>query len=103
MSEFLRKNIPVIRAGVDSHNRTCPVPARAILLHPSEHAKLGVLSLWDLDVIADQRVPLGRFRVDCDGSAWGVEDELLAFIESSSVKERTIPAPETEQPLAARR
>lgn len=103
MNEFLAKNTPVIRAGVDHHNATCGVPARAILLHPAEHARLGVSSLWNLDVLADERVRLGRFCVDCEGSAWRVEDELLLYIETSSVKERKIPAPQTEQPLAARR
>jgi len=41
MSDFLRKNIEIIRAGLDRHNLDCPVRARAILLHPTEHEKLG--------------------------------------------------------------
>ena len=74
--DFLNKNIRKIQAGVEHHNRTCGVPARAILMHPTEHAKLGVEKLWGLPICADERVRLGRFRIDCEGSAWRVEDEL---------------------------
>ena len=45
-------------------------------MHPTEHVKLGVEQLWGLPIRADERVRLGRFRIDCEGSAWRVEDEL---------------------------
>jgi hypothetical protein len=102
MSDFLRKNVEKIRAGVDDHNSNCPVPARAILLHPVEHEKLGVEQLWGLAVNADERVRLGYFQVACEGSAWKCEEELAAYTELPATTEpaRTMPAP-MEHPLAA--
>lgn len=91
MSDFLAKNVHVIRSAVDHHNGTCPIPARAILLHPVEHGRLGVTSLWGLAVCADERVRIGHFRIDCGGSAWGVEDELLAYVGQSIVEETPVP------------
>jgi hypothetical protein len=101
--DFLSKNIRKIQAGVQDHNRTCGVPARAILLHPIEHKKLGVRELWGLAVCADERVRLGRFRIDCEGSAWRVEDELELYTQQLTTSTpRTSPGAPLEQPLAAR-
>jgi hypothetical protein len=79
--DFLSKNIRKIQVGVQHHNGTCGVPARAILMHPTEHARLGVEELWGLPICADERVRLGRFRIDCEGSAWGVENELELYTQ----------------------
>jgi hypothetical protein len=101
MSSFLQKNVKVIRAGLDDHNANCPVPARAILLHPSEHEKLDVTNLWGHAVLADERVRLGYFMIGCEGSAWGIERELALHIESpAKVPLRAIDP--VESPLAAR-
>jgi len=101
--DFLGKNIRKIQAGVQHHNSTCGVPARAILLHPLEHEKLGVQELWGLAVCADERVRLGRFRIDCEGSAWRVEDELELHTQQLTISSpRTPPGAPLEQPLAAR-
>ena len=94
--DFLSKNIRMIQAGVQHHNRTCRVPAKAILMHPTEHVKLGVEKLWGLPICADERVRLGRFRIDCEGSAWRVEDELELYTQ------QLLPATPLERPLAAR-
>ncbi|HXB16393.1 MAG TPA: hypothetical protein VNV44_11700 [Solirubrobacteraceae bacterium] len=101
MSSFLEKNVKVIRAGLDDHNANCPVPARAILLHPSEHAKLDVPTLWGHPVLADERVRLGFFRIDCEASAWGIERELALHIESPAKVPLRVLDP-VESPLAAR-
>ena len=102
MTEFLEKHVSTIRAGVDDHNGRCCVPARAILLHPTEHEKLGVSKLWGLDVTSDERQRSGYFRVACEGSAWRVEDEILAFIATPAAvpDPATAPVP-AERPLAA--
>lgn len=102
MSDFLLRNLPVIRAAVDDHNGNCPVPARAILLHPTDQEKLGVSDLWGLAVCPDDRVRLGYFRIDCEGSAWLAEDELLAYIQAPAVEEAPDPGPLTpsKYPLA---
>jgi hypothetical protein len=101
--DFLSKNIRKIQAGVQHHNRTCGVPARAILMHPTEHAKLGVEKLWGLPICADERVRLGRFRIDCEGSAWRVEDELELYTQQLlTATPPTLPATPLERPLAAK-
>ncbi len=101
MSAFLRKNIEIIRAALDDHNENCPVPARAILLHPSEHEKLSVCELWGKPVLADKRVRLGFFRVDCDGSAWEIEKELALHIQPPAGEPVPVRADPVEHSLAA--
>jgi hypothetical protein len=101
--DFLSKNIRKIQAGVQHHNRTCGVPARAILMHPTEHAKLGVEELWGLPICADGRVRLGRFRIDCEGSAWDVENELELYTQQLlTATPPKLPATPLERPLAAK-
>ncbi|CAB4938832.1 unannotated protein [freshwater metagenome] len=76
MSRFEAKNLGAIKAAVDHHNSTCPVPANAILLNPVDHELIGWHELFGLPVLADERVPTKRVRIDCDGSANGIEDQL---------------------------
>lgn len=104
MTDFLLKNVRKIRAGVEDHNETCKVPARAILLHPDEHDRLGVSDLWDLPLLADARQRIGFFRVDCEGSAWQIESELAAHVDFSAGDQPAPELPESpvERPLAAR-
>lgn len=68
-----------IRGGLDHHNATCPMPAQAILLNPGNHELFGWDELWGIPVIPDDRVPPKRFRIQCDGSAFGIEDEVEAL------------------------
>jgi hypothetical protein len=100
VSDFLRNNIKTIRAAVEDHNKTCKIPARAILLNPVEHEQLGIIDVWGIPVCADERQRRGFFRVDCEGSAWQIENELAAFIDAPAVVEA--PASPVERPLAAR-
>lgn len=65
-----------IRAGVEHHNGTCPMPPKAILLNPGNHELFGWDELWGIPVLADDRVAPKRFRIDCDGSAFGIEEEV---------------------------
>ena len=69
-----------IRAGLDHHNGTCPMPARAILLNPANHELFGWDELWGVPVLPDERVAPKRFRIDCDGSAFGIEEEVADVI-----------------------
>jgi hypothetical protein len=57
--DFLSKNIRKIQAGGQHHNRTCGVPARAILMHPTEHAKLGVEKLLGTPDLCRRAGPFG--------------------------------------------
>lgn len=80
MSEFEAKNLAAIRAALDHHNKECPVPANAILLNPIDHALIGWDELWGLPVLPDERVPTKRVRIQCDGSAFGIEDEVAQAV-----------------------
>lgn len=78
------------------------MPAKAILMHPTEHLKLGVEQLWGLRICADERVRLGRFRIECEGSAWRVEDELELYTRQLLTATPTeLPGAPLERPLAA--
>ena len=88
MSEFESKNLAAIRAAIEHHNKECPIPANAIRLNPVDHALMGWDELWGLPVLADERVPTKRVRIDCDGSAWGIEDEVTEAV-SQTQEQRT--------------
>lgn len=84
MSDFEFKNLARIRAALDHHNSTCPVPAKAILLNPVDHGLLLCDELWGLPVQADDRVPVKRIRIACDGSAWECEKELAELVSNGA-------------------
>src|SRR5213592_2287140 len=69
-----------IRAGVEHHNATCPMPARAILLNSGNYELFGWTELFGLPVEPRDEVPPKRFRIDCPGSAWGIEDEIAEAV-----------------------
>ena len=103
MSEFETKNLAAIRQALDAHNNSCPVPAKAILLNPVDHELMGWDELWGLPVLADDRVPTKRVRIDCDGSAYGIEDEIAEAIAQETPSELpvVIPAgPREDEPTA---
>jgi hypothetical protein len=70
-----------------------------LLLNPADHAQLGIPYAWGIPLIADERQRRGYFRVDCEGSAWQIESELAAFVESPVI--RKTPGSPVERPLAA--
>src|SRR4051812_7825737 len=65
-----------IKAGVDDHNATCPMPARAILLHTRNYELFGWGEILRLPVQPRDDIPPKRFRIDCPGSAYGIEEEI---------------------------
>lgn len=101
MSKFVEKNLRAIRAALDDHNGgDCPRPAKAILLNPLDHEKLGMNKLWGLPVCATEKQREKFVRIECDGSAWGVEDELDKLAKTPPTREPAPLAP-NEYPLAA--
>jgi hypothetical protein len=72
-----------IRAGLDHHASTCPLTPRAVLLNPANHELFGWDELWGIPVLPDDRVAPKRFRVDCDGSAFGLEQEVAEAIATT--------------------
>ena len=78
-----------IRRGLDHHAQSCPLTPKAILLNPGNHELFGWDELWGIPVLADDRVAPKRFRIDCDGSAFGIEEELRDAVASE--RELVIP------------
>ena len=70
-----------IRAGVEHHNATCPMPAKAILLNAGNFELFGRTELFGLPLEPRDDIPPKRFRIDCPGSAYGIEDEVEDFVE----------------------
>ena len=105
MSRFESKNLAAIRAALDQHNGSCPVPANAILLNPVDRELIGWDELWGLPVLADERVPTKRVRIQCDGSAFGLEDELAEAIarEEPLIVPIVVPAGPADPARARRR
>jgi len=69
-----------IRRGLDHHASTCPLAPRAILLNPGNYELFGWEELWGVPVLPDDRVAPKRFRIDCGGSAFGIEEEVADSI-----------------------
>lgn len=76
-------NLVAIRIGIDRHNSRCPIPADAILMNPIDHGLMDHPRLWGVPVLSDPSVPVKRFRIRCEGSAEGIEDELDAYQKES--------------------
>ena len=90
-----------IRRALDDHAKTCPMQPRAILLHPGNHEMLGWDELWGIPVLADDRVAPKRLRIDCDGSAFGIEGAVEEMIRETQPIEVSIPAgPRENEPFA---
>lgn len=71
-----------VKAGLAHHDSTCPMPAKAILLNPANHELFGWDEMFGVPVVPDERVQPKRFRIHCDGSAFGIEEALEAFQEA---------------------
>jgi hypothetical protein len=98
MSSLEAEMLAFIRRGLDHHNATCPMPARAILLNPGNHELFGWDELWGVPVLPDERVQPKRFRIDCDGSAYGIEDELAEEVQRREPIEAPLVAPGLPRP-----
>ena len=69
-----------IKAGVEHHNATCPMPARAILLNSGNYELFGWDEVFGLPVEPRDEIPPKRFRIDCPGSAYGIEEEIAEAV-----------------------
>jgi len=91
-----------IRTGLDHHNGSCPMPAQAILLNPANHELFGWDELWGIPVMPDGNVAPKRFRIQCDGSAFGIEDEIAEAVGTEiPAGPEVVPAgPRPDQPVS---
>lgn len=85
-TEFEVLNLIALRIALDRHNAECPIKARAILLHPTDHGLMRWDKLWGLPVIADERIQVKRIRIDCDGSAATADEELAELIAEAEAE-----------------
>ena len=69
-----------IHAGLAHHDATCPMPARAVLLNPGNFELFGWDEILGVPVEASDSVAPERFRIDCSGSAFGVEEAIEQFV-----------------------
>ena len=80
MASLEAEMLEFIRRGLDHHAKSCPLAPRAILLNPGNFELFGWDELWGVPVLPDDRVAPKRFRIDCDGSAFGIEAEISEVI-----------------------
>jgi len=80
-----------IHAGLTQHDRTCPMPAKAILLNPGNYELFGWDEIMGIAVIPDSRVQPKRFRIDCDGSAFGLEEAIEELTQTPAAEPIEIP------------
>lgn len=69
-----------VAAGIAHHDETCVMPARAILLNADNYELLGWTEVFGLPVEPRDDIPPKRFRVDCPGSAYGIENEITESV-----------------------
>lgn len=95
--------LAAIRLGLDHHAATCPMTPKAILLNPGNYELFGWDELWGIPVTPDDRVLPKRFRIDCDGSAFGIEDEVAEAVAASEPAQRPLVVPvgpREDEPIA---
>jgi hypothetical protein len=84
MGRFHAVNLARIRAALDHHNGTCPLPPTAILMNPVDHGLLGQEELWGLPVLAVERIPVKHFEIECEASTTNLEAELASIAEAQA-------------------
>jgi hypothetical protein len=105
MASLEAEMLEFIRRGLDQHAQTCPMTPRAILLNPANHELFGWDELWGIPVLPDDRVAPKRFRIDCDGSAFGIEEEVADYVGTEAPAERPLVlpvGPREDEPRARR-
>lgn len=70
------QNITVMRRALYQHNRNCPMPAKSFRMNPVDFRRFGIQMIWGIPVVADEEVEVKRFRLECEGSAHGIEQVL---------------------------
>ncbi|MFY9489117.1 MAG: hypothetical protein WAP35_10560 [Solirubrobacterales bacterium] len=87
------KMLENIVKGLAHHDGSCPMPAKAILLNPGNYELFGWDEIQGVSVVPDDGVAPERFRIQCDGSASGIEDALEEFIQTPAPQVVPVEAP----------
>lgn len=59
-------NLEAIYKAIDQHNERCDYPAHTIVMAPFEVERLGWEEIRGCQVVADEKMQTGRFRLLCD-------------------------------------
>lgn len=92
------KMLENIVKGLAQHDASCPMPAQAILISHFDRERFDWEDVAGVAVVADDDVQPERFRIQCEGSARGIEDALEEFIEAPELIPVEVP---DERPLVA--
>lgn len=97
MSSLEAKMLENIVKALAHHDQTCPMPAQAILLSNFDHQRFGWDDVKGVPVQASDGIQPERFRIQCEGSAAGIEDALEEFV----VTPRELPVESPGEPVPA--
>src|SRR5262249_50866978 len=91
------KMLEKIVEGLSRHDQSCPMPAQAILVSHFDRERFDWDEVKGVPVQASDDVQPERFRIQCDGSANGIEDAVQEFLEMP----QQIPLESPAQPVPA--
>jgi hypothetical protein len=92
------KMLENIVKGLEHHDASCPMPAQAVLVSHFDKERFDWDDVAGVPVVAVDDIQPERFRIQCEGSANGIEDALEEFLEAPE----QIPLEEPEkQPVVA--
>lgn len=92
------KMLENIVKGLAHHDASCPMPAKAVLISHFDRERFDWEDVAGVPVVADDEIQPERFRIQCDGSARGIEEALEDFIDAPQQIPLEQPA---EEPLVA--
>lgn len=85
------KMLENIVAGLAQHDQSCPMPAQAILVSNFDRERFDWDEVKGVPVVASDDVQPERFRIQCDGSANGIEDALEEFVSTPQEQPLVVP------------
>jgi hypothetical protein len=96
------KMLENIVRGLAHHDASCPMPAQAILISHFDRERFDWEDISGVPVVAADDIQPERFRIQCEGSARGLEEALEEFIETpvtplEQPDERPLVAPVTPE------
>lgn len=75
------KMLENIVRGLEHHDQSCPMPAQAVLISHFDRERFDWEDVNGVPVVAADDIQPERFRIQCEGSANGIEDAVEEFID----------------------
>ena len=94
------KMLENIVKGLAHHDASCPMPAQAVLISNFDRERFDWEDINGVPVVAADDIQPERFRIQCEGSANGIEDALEEFMETPEQIPLEDPAERPLVPLA---